>query len=79
MPRTTVDIDAPILKEVKALQKREKRSLGQVVSQLLREALTRRVPKPATPALTWTSRPMRPLIDVSDKDALYAVLDKEHP
>ena len=35
MPRTTVDIAAPIPKEIKALQREHGRLLGQIVSQLL--------------------------------------------
>lgn len=77
MPRTTLEIDAPILKEIKALQKREKRSLGRIVSQLLSEALTRRTRRPAAPRLTWTARRMRPLVDLGDKDALFAALDED--
>ncbi len=77
MPRTTVDIDAPILREIKALQKKERRSMGQLVSQLLAEALSRRMGSPRKPGLKWVSRPMRALIDISDKEALYAVLDKD--
>ena len=41
MARITIDIDAPILRELKRLQKREHRSLGKLFSQLLAEALLR--------------------------------------
>ena len=40
--RTTVDIDDPLLREVKAIQEKEGRSMGAVVSELLAEALARR-------------------------------------
>lgn len=73
--RTTVDIDDPILREVKALQEEEGRSMGAVVSELLADALARRRSRRERPAFRWTSRPMRALIDLSDKDAVYAVLD----
>lgn len=76
MARTTVDIDGPILGEVKKLQKHDGRSLGKVVSELLAEALaSRRQPTAAAP-LEWVSRPMRALVDLGDKDALYAALDE---
>ena len=39
MARTTVDIDAPVLKEIKTLKKKEGRSMGEIISQLLVEAL----------------------------------------
>jgi hypothetical protein len=39
MMRTTLDIDAPLLRELKQLQKKEKKALGAIVSDLLAEAL----------------------------------------
>lgn len=36
--RTTIDIDAPILGELKALQAREGKSMGRLVSDLLARA-----------------------------------------
>ena len=76
MPRTTLDIDAPLLKELKKLQKKEGRSLGKLVSQLLAEALARRNTASEPPKLRWVSRPMRALVDLSDKEAIYGVLDR---
>jgi hypothetical protein len=77
MARTTLDIDTPLLKELKKLQKEQGRSLGTIVSQLVAEALARRkTPPPAPSPLRWVARPMRALVDLSDKDAIYAVLDR---
>jgi len=73
--RTTLDIDAPILREVKALHEREGRSMGAVVSELLAEALARRRSSRARPSFRWTSRDMKPLVDLLDKEAVYAALD----
>ena len=39
MPRTTIDIDAPILRDLKRRQKQEGKSLGRLVSDLLAQAL----------------------------------------
>ena len=39
---TTLDIDAPILKDLELLGKRERKSLGQLASELLAEALSQR-------------------------------------
>jgi hypothetical protein len=75
--RTTIDIDDPILREVKAIHEQEGRSMGAVVSELLAEALVSRRPGRAKPSFRWTSRPMKALIDLDDKDAVYAVLDVE--
>ncbi len=77
MSRTTLDIDSPILKEVKALQKKEGRSLGQLVSQLLAEALDMRKQQPSPSSLNWNTRPMEAQVDLMDKDSLYALLDEE--
>jgi hypothetical protein len=77
--RTTLDIDDPILKEVKAIHEREGRSIGAVVSELLAEALGRRRPARARPSFRWTSRPMKHLVDITDKENVYAVLDADLP
>ena len=74
--RTTLDIEAPILREVKALHEREGRSMGAIVSELLAEALARRRSSRARPWFRWTSRDMKSLVDLSDKEAVYAALDK---
>lgn len=76
MARTTIDIDNPILMEVKNLQKKDGRSIGKVVSQLLSEALAQRKNKARAPRFTWRSRRMGALVDLSDKDALYKILDR---
>jgi hypothetical protein len=76
MPRTTLDIDAPILAEVKALGKRDGRPVGKVVTELLADALELRRKTRAEPRLSWVSRPMGALVDVNDKEALYAALDQ---
>ena len=39
--RTTLDIEAPVLKELRELQKREGGTLGALVSRLLADALAR--------------------------------------
>jgi hypothetical protein len=73
--RTTLDIDDPILKEVRTLHEREGRSMGAIISELLAEALARRRSSVARPSFSWTSREMKALVDLSDKEAVHAVLD----
>jgi hypothetical protein len=76
--RTTLDIDDPILREVKAIHTKEGRSMGAVVSELLADALGRR--RGSGTRVTrfhWTSRPMKALVDLGDKDAVYAALDAD--
>jgi hypothetical protein len=76
--RTTLDIDDPILREVKAIHKQEGRSMGAVVSELLADALGRRRGSGNRPTrFHWTSRPMKALVDLGDKDAVYAALDAD--
>ena len=76
MSRTTINIDDPILKEIRGLQKKEGRALGEIISQLLADALAQRKAPKETPELQWISRPMHVLVDLSDKDEVYAILDR---
>jgi hypothetical protein len=76
--RTTLDIDDPILREIRAIHEKEGRSMGAVVSELLADALARRGPR-ARPSFSWTSRPMKALVDLADKEAVYAALDADRP
>lgn len=76
MARTTIDIDNPILKEIKNLQKKDGRSIGKIVSQLLAEALNQQKTTAKAQRFKWASRPMGALLDLSDKDTIYKILDK---
>lgn len=59
------------------MQKKEKKSLGDLVSQLLAEALAQRTRRASAPRrFHWVSRAMGARVDISDKDALYAALDE---
>ena len=76
--RTTVDIDQPILNDLKRLQKREGKSLGRLMSELLAEALGRRRTKPEpTPPFAWNTTRGEPLLDLADKDRVFEILDAE--
>ena len=77
MTRTTIDIDAPVLSEIKNIQKKEGQSMGKIVSRLLVEALAQRESSKEAPNLQWVSQPMHPRLDLSDKEAIYAILDKD--
>jgi hypothetical protein len=77
MARTTIDIVDPILKEVKAIQKREGRSMGKIVSQLLAEALVKQKSSAMSPEFKWISRPMGAHVDLADKDEVYRILDRD--
>jgi hypothetical protein len=75
--RTTVDIDDPILKEVKALQAREGKPLGRLISDLLARALhqERRTARQERGQPAWICRAMGSRIDLEDKEALYAATE----
>jgi len=76
MPRTTVDIDAAVLRELKRLQRRERKTLGQLISELVGAALAREEAKPAKAReFSWTARPMGARVDLEDKEAVRAALD----
>lgn len=77
MARTTLDIDTPLLEELKKMQKKEKKSLGALVSQLVAEALARRSrTREKHREFRWATRAMRARVDITDRDALYAALDE---
>lgn len=74
--RTTVDLDAPILRELKRLQKIEGKSLGRLVSELLATALAgRKTPRDRRQPFQWIARPMGARVDLADKDAVHSILD----
>ncbi len=77
MPRTTVNLDASVLGQLKRRQHKERKSLSELVNQLLARALaeTESSDEAARP-LRWTSRAMRARIDIEDKDALLQALDE---
>jgi hypothetical protein len=75
MARTTLDIDAVVLRELKRRQKREGKSLGQLVSELLASALDReREPVDEREPFVWFSKPMQELVDLEDKEAVRRAL-----
>ena len=81
MGRTTVDIDGPVLRELKKLQKEHNEPLGRLISRLLAEALARENKDSAEPVpFRWKARPMgKPRVDLRDKDAVWAILDGSGP
>ena len=75
--RTTIDIDDPILKDLKRLQRREGKSLGRLVSDLLALALAtqQRGSQPVAPVFKWIARPMHARVDLADKHTLLDAMD----
>lgn len=77
--RTTIDIDDPILAELKRLQQREGKSMGRLVSDLLAQSLAAKKPAAAKPrTFKWHASPVgEPLVDLADRESLYDAID--HP
>ena len=75
--RTTLDIETPILREVRRVAERQGRAMGAVVSELLADALSRRSRTAAPAPLAWTSGRMGARVDLEDKDAVHAILDED--
>ncbi len=75
--RTTVDIEDPILEEVKRSAAAEGLSLGKAVSRLLAEALaSHRGTDARASSFKWRTSAMGARIDLADKEALYSALDE---
>ncbi len=75
--RTTIDLESPVLEELKKVQLEEGVSLGKLASRLLADALAyRRKKTPKAAKFQWNSSRMGALVDLRDKDAVYRVLDQ---
>ncbi len=75
--RPTIDLDATVLAQLRARQRREGRTLGQVASELLAQALADEATPGQGEPLAWASQAMGARIDLDDRDAVAAVLDAE--
>lgn len=77
MPRTTLDLDATVLEQLRRRASVEGKSMGQVASERLAGCLhddERPEPRP----LNWPRKAMGPFkIDLEDKEALSRLLDRE--
>jgi len=76
--RTTVNIDDPVLKDLRKLQQKEGKSLGRLISDLLAQALgERRSAKAPTRPPRWISRAMGARVELADHEAVYAAMEQE--
>jgi hypothetical protein len=75
--RTTLDIDEPILQDLKRLRRERKKPLGRIVSDLLAAALARDEAGPPAPAeFRWHARPMGARLDLADQEAVYDAMER---
>lgn len=80
--RTTLDIDDPILKDLKELQALEGKSLGRLASDLLAQALSERrrsKSRVAEPTFQWGTKSMSAKVNLSVKGALLDAMDESNP
>jgi hypothetical protein len=77
MPRTTLNLDPLVMRELRQRSKRERKSMGDLASQLLARALRGDEPPSPPPAFDWVSRDLgTPTVDLEDKEALNARLEQ---
>jgi plasmid stability protein len=77
MPRTTFDLDASVLADLRRRAATEGKSMGQVASELLARSLDEKEPTESRP-LAWARKDMGPFkIDLEDKEAVWSLLDRE--
>lgn len=77
MTRTTLDLDASVLEQLRLRARAEHKSMGQLASERLAVTLREDTSRQMSP-FRWPSRQMgKPKIDLEDKDALWRALDVE--
>lgn len=73
MPRTTLNLDASVLREAKRRARDQGKSVGDVISEIVGPALAQR--NRTHPALRWRTARMGPAkIDLEDKEAVRQAL-----
>ncbi len=77
MPRTTVNLDASVLRELKRRARNEHKSMGDLVSELVGPALAGRSSPRKTARFGWrTARIGPPRVDLEDKEAVRRALEE---
>jgi hypothetical protein len=76
MPRTTLNLDPSVIRELRRRSRRERKSLGELASQLLAREL-REEAEPAPRPFAWVSGDLgKPAVDLEDTEALAALLER---
>lgn len=76
MPRTTLDLDATVLEELRRRAATQRKSMGQVASEVLATGLHEK-PTGQPPPLSWARKRMGFKVDLEDKEAVWRILDAE--
>lgn len=74
MPRTTIDLDAGVLRELKRRAHASQTTVGRLASELLATALRGKETRQAV-RFEWNTAPMGALLDLRDKETLNRALD----
>lgn len=75
MPRTTLDLDAGVLRALKQRRRASGKSIGQIASELLAGALQER--QPTRRKIGWRTARMGARVDLDDKEAVRRALDTD--
>lgn len=76
MTRTTLDLDASVLAELRRRGREEGKSMGRLASELLATALDATAEEPTVAELDWVSADLgTPRVDLEDSEAVWALLD----
>lgn len=76
--RTTLIIDDDLFRELKKRAAEQRRTLSEVTQDALRHGLHERKPaRPAKPAKPPSFAMGKPAVDLSDRDQLYEILDRQ--
>ena len=77
MPRTTITLDGSVLSQLRRRAELEKKSMGQLASELLARELANGEAPDGQP-FAWIARDLgSPHIDLENKNMLYSVLDTD--
>ncbi|MFN2463907.1 MAG: antitoxin [Candidatus Dormibacteria bacterium] len=75
--RTTLDLDASVLRQLRQRGRREHKSMGQVASELLARGLDSPLEGVGQPVPRWRARNLgHALVDLEDKEAVRVILDE---
>jgi plasmid stability protein len=76
MPRTTLDLDATVLADLRRRAVAQGKSMGQVASEVLAVGLHDEITT-EQPPLRWARKDLGLKLDLEDKDAVWRILDAE--
>ncbi|MDE2927692.1 MAG: hypothetical protein OXT71_14955 [Acidobacteriota bacterium] len=72
--RIAINIPTSILKELKSIQTKEGGTLDELVTGFLAEGLRARYAGQTDSELDWKSKSMRARVDLTEKEAVYAII-----